>query len=186
MTLKLRTCSKCKFTIPTANFYIRANNRYYSSCKKCLSIQRKNRYLNHKTTEEYKARQRASKKERKRALKENIRRLKEKTPCYDCHENYPYYVMDFDHRDGEIKEGNVATLLGDRWAIEKLTNEIAKCDIVCANCHRKRTYQRNLKKGGLKIMKEILTLESHGEVSDDSKPPSCSNNWANFCSYDCL
>lgn len=62
-------------------------------------------------------------------------------PCMDCGEKYPHYVMDFDHRDPEKKNFNIAKSVDDNVAWQKLKDEIAKCDIVCANCHRKRTFK---------------------------------------------
>jgi hypothetical protein len=54
-------------------------------------------------------------------------------------------VMDFDHREGEKKLSNVADLnFHRRTSLRKLLAEIAKCDVVCANCHRERTHQRQL------------------------------------------
>lgn len=59
----------------------------------------------------------------------------------DCGISYPYYVMDFDHRNGEEKLEGVAALVnsGRRKAVFE---EIEKCDLVCSNCHRERTHQR--------------------------------------------
>lgn len=63
-------------------------------------------------------------------------------PCVDCGESYPPCVMEFDHSDGESKVARIAD-----WprcvgcspaAIVRLEAEIAKCDVVCANCHRLR------------------------------------------------
>lgn len=70
-----------------------------------------------------------------------IRELKESTACMDCGEFYPYYVMDFDHRDPSLKVSPVARLItSGSWT--KLLTEIDKCDIVCANCHRARTWKQ--------------------------------------------
>jgi hypothetical protein len=70
---------------------------------------------------------------------EIMRAAKDK-PCADCGVHYPYYVMDFDHREGEDKLANVTRL---RYMSEDtLRAEIAKCDVVCANCHRERTWKR--------------------------------------------
>jgi len=75
-------------------------------------------------------------------IKQLLRSAKDK-PCADCGQRYPYYVMDFDHREGEIKLFNVSSLNGHRrTSRKKLLDEIAKCDVVCANCHRDRTHQR--------------------------------------------
>ena len=66
-----------------------------------------------------------------------IRRL----PCVACGGSFPTCVMEFDHRDAFTKSGVVSYLAG-RVPIAKLLEEIAKCDIVCTNCHRDRTYMR--------------------------------------------
>lgn len=57
-------------------------------------------------------------------------------PCQDCGVEYPPYVMDFDHRDPSSKRANVSRLNH----IAAVKAEIAKCDLVCANCHRERTH----------------------------------------------
>lgn len=65
-------------------------------------------------------------------------------PCADCGKRYPPVVMDFDHRPGERKFLHVsgfATSVSD----ELVLREIAKCDLVCANCHRIRTFTRGSK-----------------------------------------
>lgn len=59
-------------------------------------------------------------------------------PCMDCGQRFPPYVMDFDHV-GE-KRGNIAKMAtSPRKAV---LAEIAKCEVVCSNCHRIRTYNR--------------------------------------------
>lgn len=69
---------------------------------------------------------------------ELIQELKSK-PCTDCGMNYPHYVMDFDHLFN--KSFNISDR---RYKVntEELVAEIAKCEVVCANCHRERTYKR--------------------------------------------
>jgi hypothetical protein len=62
-------------------------------------------------------------------------------PCADCHIKYPFYVMDFDHvPERGVKLFNISTF--HQGQVEKLKAEIAKCDVVCANCHRERTWGR--------------------------------------------
>ena len=74
-----------------------------------------------------------------------IARFKD-VPCMDCNVIYPWHVMDFDHRLDEQKSFTIARK-GSRKAtperIAEVMKEIAKCDLVCANCHRDRTYKRN-------------------------------------------
>lgn len=65
-------------------------------------------------------------------------------PCMDCGNSFPPYVMDFDHVEGE-KKGCVSKLAHARMSLEKLQQEIDKCEVVCSNCHRIRTHNRNKK-----------------------------------------
>ncbi len=62
-------------------------------------------------------------------------------PCDDCGGEYPAWAMDFDHRDPSNKRYTVSRMVG-RAGVARIMAEVAKCDIVCANCHRARTYAR--------------------------------------------
>lgn len=63
-------------------------------------------------------------------------------PCKDCGNSYPPYVMDFDHlRD---KEFGLSKTLNYNWGRTRVLNEIEKCELVCANCHRIRTHNRTI------------------------------------------
>lgn len=85
-------------------------------------------------------------------LSRYIQDLKNRTPCMDCKESYPYYVMDFDHVRGR-KHKNVMELI-PTLSKKKIDEEIAKCEIVCSNCHRIRTHGRKtVKQNSLKDKK---------------------------------
>ena len=62
----------------------------------------------------------------------------------DCKESFPYYVMDFDHVRGR-KHKNVMELI-PTLSKKIIDLEIAKCEIVCSNCHRVRTHDRKSNK----------------------------------------
>ena len=62
-------------------------------------------------------------------------------PCKDCHHTFPPYVMDYDHVHG-TKRADVSTLVSVGTSRAILGREIAKCDLVCSNCHRIRTFTR--------------------------------------------
>jgi hypothetical protein len=63
-------------------------------------------------------------------------------PCADCEVRYPVHVMDFDHvRGAKVAAVSRMTSL----SIAAVRKEIAKCDVVCSNCHRERTHQRRTK-----------------------------------------
>jgi hypothetical protein len=64
---------------------------------------------------------------------------KESHPCLDCKLYYPNFVMDFDHRDPATKVRD-PNRLASRLSWKKMHEEIAKCDLVCSNCHRFRTH----------------------------------------------
>lgn len=88
---------------------------------------------------DYKLKQR---KEDRARLSKLVAELKEASPCVDCNKSYPWYVMQYDHRQGVIKEDNVSQLVSIA-SKKKTLAEIDKCDLVCANCHAVRTYKRN-------------------------------------------
>ncbi len=59
----------------------------------------------------------------------------------DCGVQYPHYVMDFDHRDKKKKLAGINKMINfHSYSKKKIFEEIKKCDLVCANCHRIRTY----------------------------------------------
>jgi hypothetical protein len=60
--------------------------------------------------------------------------------------------MEFDHRSGEGKVGAIADVKNS-GAFRKLIAELEKCDLVCANCHRIRTYERR-QSGWSKVREE--------------------------------
>jgi hypothetical protein len=60
-------------------------------------------------------------------------------PCVDCGKTFPPIAMDFDHVRG-VKFRMVSTMVNYSW--ERVLIEVAKCDLVCANCHRIRTTSR--------------------------------------------
>lgn len=72
---------------------------------------------------------------------EFVQKVKER-PCVDCGNRFPAPVMEFDHRIAEEKSFNLSRARD--YSFAQVVEEIAKCDLVCANCHRVRTWrQRN-------------------------------------------
>lgn len=82
-------------------------------------------------------------KEKKLRVQDWLIEKYDKTPCLDCGLSFPWCVMDFDHRPGETKDFALSRVAGRRASpklISKVEKEIAKCDLVCSNCHRIRTH----------------------------------------------
>src|SRR3990167_3136841 len=91
--------------------------------------------------------------ERRKIVRDTINSHKN-VPCTDCGKCYPSYVMDFDHVRG-IKVKPVGSML-NQTRLDKVLDEIAKCEVVCSNCHRERTHKR---KSGLCAGNPVLALQ---------------------------
>lgn len=61
-------------------------------------------------------------------------------PCVDCGEGDPL-VLEFDHVRGE-KEADVSRMLVRRYSWKRILGEIDKCEVRCANCHRRKTIKQ--------------------------------------------
>ena len=83
--------------------------------------------------------------ERKKSViqsnKEYIKSYLHNKICVDCGFD-DWRVLEFDHLPSEIKTANVSTMVRNGSSLNTIKREIAKCDVVCANCHRIRTYSR--------------------------------------------
>jgi hypothetical protein len=71
-------------------------------------------------------------------------------PCIDCHMSYPYYIMQFDHIPGSHKKFNVSQAVTSKKSLDQIKEEIAKCELVCANCHAFRTHKRSVEARNLR------------------------------------
>ena len=81
-----------------------------------------------------------TKKDKRQTARKLIIQLKTGRVCPDCLTEYPHYMMDFDHVRG-IKLGNVYDI-ARKGDVARLLEEVKKCDIICSNCHRHRTFMR--------------------------------------------
>lgn len=77
-----------------------------------------------------------AKKKRLSKNKKWFAEYKSKLKCKNCPENHPSCI-DFHHREGEEKEKNISKLVHGGYSIKRILEEINKCDVLCANCHRK-------------------------------------------------
>jgi len=78
-------------------------------------------------------------------IRQYLQEHKQSKPCADCGENYPYWIMDFDHlHDKSFNISHHRKFTND---LNLIKLEVAKCEVVCSNCHRNRTYKRNIKNG---------------------------------------
>lgn len=71
-----------------------------------------------------------------------VNSLKGGKKCMDCEKPHPYWRLDFDHREGSGKASTISRLKLSRYSKERILEEVNKCDLVCARCHRFRTWNR--------------------------------------------
>ena len=133
----VRRCIWCGLTKPIDDFAFRnrALGTRQSQCRECHATYRRTHYLRNRP--EYIAREanrvREHRKQNRRLLQDYLR----SHPCVDCGET-DIVTLQFDHRDRATKRKEVALLVVQTaWSI--VQTEIAKCDVRCANCHRRRT-----------------------------------------------
>jgi len=62
-------------------------------------------------------------------------------PCVGCGEDDPI-VLEFDHIDPKEKYMAISAMVRDNHSIKSIEAEIAKCQVLCANCHRRRTAEQ--------------------------------------------
>lgn len=77
-------------------------------------------------------------------VRDYVREIKASTPCLDCGRKYPYWVMEFDHIDPALKKFQISGFTRITNALRNVLEEIQKCELVCGNCHKDRTYKRLL------------------------------------------
>lgn len=134
----MKICTKCKLEKPLSSFgkLKKTKDGLNTNCKDCKQTYFKEHYKNNEA--------------RRIALKQTAIKNKERLqkyrlqyyhthPCSDCG-NTDYRVLDFDHL--KDKEFNISDGIKWGYSLERIKAEIAKCEVVCSNCHRIRTWER--------------------------------------------
>ncbi len=140
----MKICSSCSTENPIADYAKKSTGRdgREAICKRCRSAISKAHYVQNK--ESYLKRVGDNNRLRKKDIRSFYWLQKDK-PCTDCGVKYQPWIMHFDHLDATEKEKDVSKLAGNRAANKnRILAEIAKCELVCANCHADRTYKRML------------------------------------------
>jgi hypothetical protein len=142
--MEARICSRCKQAKPLADFTPKGSRGGYDSyCRPCRREYGREHYAANK--ERYITQTRVRNDRYFRERVEFLLNYFKTHPCMDCGETDPV-VLDFDHlRD---KDFDIASGIHYR-AWDKVLAEIEKCEVVCANCHRRRTARR---RGALRLV----------------------------------
>ena len=122
--METKICSKCGRELPIDQFNWRNKSKgtRRADCKKCHSGYMKQKY---------------------QEKKQEINEIKSNCCCAKCGESRGY-VLDFHHINPETKENTIARLTSNSYRIDKVYDEMKKCIVLCANCHREFHYLETL------------------------------------------
>lgn len=133
-----KTCTKCKNEKEKEEFNKNKTKKdgYQNICKICSREKSKKFYNDNVETQRvviYK-----QKKDRKKESRQKVNEYLSFHPCLDC-KNNNIIVLEFDHRDRSKKHKAISEMVATGYAWSKIKEEIDKCDVRCANCHRIKT-----------------------------------------------
>lgn len=135
-TNQTKVCSKCGIEKPLSEYHKngfdrQGNQKYRGYCKQCANALESNRY---------------------RQKKQFIDT--QKLQCAKCGETR-VYVLDYHHKNPAEKEFTVGKL--KKGSLETIQNEINKCIVLCANCHREFHYLNKL--DGITLEQYLQNIE---------------------------
>jgi len=126
MDIQMKTCTSCNLELPEIKFKLRSDSgrqrgQRHSMCNRCLYVKYTRPEVERKTAE--------------------IHAYQLEKGCADCGYKESPHALEFDHVPGTEKRFNIGEKIGAR-SRKTLWEEIAKCEVVCANCHSIRTAKR--------------------------------------------
>jgi hypothetical protein len=138
----MKRCKMCGEEKPLSEFYgnYKTKDGRLSWCKPCTVIRYREGVLR-----------------RAAAVRSYIQSIKMERGCTDCGYREHPEALEFDHLPGFVKEHRIAQLSAGAKR-EKIDAEIAKCEVVCANCHAVRTAKRRADAKGAQV-EELDPLE---------------------------
>lgn len=119
-----RTCTSCGRVQPEEKFKARTNGARQAQCNRCLYVKYTRPQADQKT--------------------QAVADYKVAQGCTDCGYREHPAALEFDHLPGTNKLFNVMEKVGS-YSLDKIWAEIAKCEVVCANCHAIRTATRRVR-----------------------------------------
>lgn len=134
----MQKCNKCNKLKPLEEFSFRNKNKNvrHRFCKACYAILHADYYIKNKARHLARVKINSDKLELENKLR--IIEYLLQHPCVDCGEK-DIIVLEFDHEIPKGKIQAVASMLHRGYSWIKIEEEIAKCSVRCANCHRRRT-----------------------------------------------
>lgn len=131
-------CTKCQKEklISDFNFKIKVLNLRHKQCKNCTRLFVKNHY--NKNKEYYLKKTHKRNASVRLEVFNYVRQYLLENPCIDCGES-DITVLEFDHNGKFPKFKAVSSVIRHGYPLQKIKEEIKKCDVRCANCHRRKT-----------------------------------------------
>ena len=150
--MKKKKCTICKHRKIITDFNIKrtSSDGRQPACREC-NKKRSNAYYA-ANREKHKKNVKVYKKKYKEELHRWLINYFLEHPCIDCGES-DIRCLEFDHVRGK-KSRDVSILLRNICGLSTIQKEIKKCDVRCANCHRKKTavdfdWYKNIKTGSV-------------------------------------
>ena len=134
----LKRCSKCKKkkSVNDFNFKLKDKGIRQKQCKECTRLLVKNHYI--KNTQYYLSKARKRNQKLRQVINKYVYEYLLNHPCVICGES-DITVLEFDHKGLIPKSATVSSLMRLRRPISEIRAEIEKCEVKCANCHKRKT-----------------------------------------------
>lgn len=139
MLVSVKICRYCKESKVASEFHKSSDRKdgLQNHCKECKRIYDRKRY------KEDPAKVIAEVQGRQTVKKEILWDIKLRSGCVDCGYKEHPEALDFDHLPDSIKEFDISRAVYAGISLERILLEVAKCEVVCSNCHRVRSANRN-------------------------------------------
>ncbi len=134
----MKICIRCKQEkdIVEFNFKFKSKGIRQAQCRTCTRWYIKQHY--YKNKEYYLKKAHRNNSSIRQRVREHLWQYLSSHPCVDCGEK-DVLVLEFDHKKDKYKE--VGKMVTGRYSLIRVKAEIKKCEVRCANCHRKKTAQ---------------------------------------------
>ena len=131
--METKKCTLCKEELPkTVEFFATRKDRknliFQSNCRECQKKYRKEHYLRNKQKYIEKAAKYT------KSIIDWFQDIKKELKCEMCGEKR-YWVLDF-HHNNPLEKDQEVSVLTRKGSKKKILDEISKCSVLCANCHR--------------------------------------------------
>ncbi len=137
---EVKRCATCGKLKPEDEYNWRNKSlgKKWGTCRECQRKQQADWYQRNK--KKHKRRTYRQKSDRQQRAQDFVWDYLSTHPCVDCGESDPI-VLEFDHVRGRKKK-TLSKMVNHGYSISAIKKEISKCDVVCRNCHARRTHKQ--------------------------------------------